>query len=57
MDEKCKRLIDVLRVLKKNTQPVPWLSNPESVDDGWKITEELLNAISEALHERYERRQ
>lgn len=53
MDEKCKRLIDVFKMLRKNTQPVPWMSNPESVDDGWKVAEELVVAISQQLQQHY----
>lgn len=56
MDEACKRLIDVLKMLRKNTMPVPWLSNPESVEDGWKVAQELLIAISQEMQDRYGQR-
>lgn len=53
MNEKCRRLLEVLETIRKGTQPVPWLSNPQAIDDGWKVVGEIVQGISDELQKIY----
>jgi hypothetical protein len=54
MNDKCRRLLNVLEELKKQTVPAPWLGEPKIVEEYWSIAKELLFGISTSIEQRYE---